>query len=56
MKRWHVHTVLVLASLTSASIGEASGAAPWPHHEEIAPGVHVIGFADRFRSANCGFS
>ena len=28
--------------------------APWPHHEEIAPGVHVIGFADKFRSANCG--
>ena len=55
MKRWYVRTVLVLASLTLASTSEASGAAPWPHHEEVAAGVHVIGFADRFRSANSGF-
>jgi type 1 glutamine amidotransferase len=26
-----------------------------PHHEQIAPGVHVAGFADRYRSANCGW-
>jgi type 1 glutamine amidotransferase len=26
-----------------------------PHHEEVAPGVHAAGFADRWRSANCGW-
>lgn len=26
-----------------------------PHHAEIAPGVHVAGFSDRHRSANCGW-
>jgi type 1 glutamine amidotransferase len=26
-----------------------------PHREQIAPGVHVAGFADRYRSANCGW-
>ena len=26
-----------------------------PHHEEIAPGVHAVGFADRYHSANCGW-
>lgn len=26
-----------------------------PHLEEVAPGVHVAGFADRYQSANCGW-
>ena len=26
-----------------------------PHREQIAPRVHVAGFADRYRSANCGW-
>ena len=26
-----------------------------PHHEEIAPGVHAAGFANRFHSTNCGW-
>jgi type 1 glutamine amidotransferase len=26
-----------------------------PHLEEVAPGVHAAGFADRYRSANCGW-
>ena len=26
-----------------------------PHHDEIAPGMHAAGFADRYRSANCGW-
>jgi Trehalose utilisation/NIPSNAP len=26
-----------------------------PHREEIAPGVHVAGFADRYHSSNCGW-
>ncbi len=26
-----------------------------PHREQLAPGVHVAGFSDRFRSANCGW-
>jgi hypothetical protein len=29
--------------------------APLPHREEIAPGIHVAGFSDRFGSANCGW-
>ncbi len=56
MKRRHVSIALIIAIVTAGSTAVvASAAAPWPHHEEIAPGVHVIGFADRFRSANCGF-
>ena len=26
-----------------------------PHQEQIAPGVYAAGFADRYRSANCGW-
>ena len=26
-----------------------------PHRQRIAPGIHVAGFADRYRSANCGW-
>ena len=40
----------------------AAGAAPapptpaaLPHQQRIAPGIHVAGFADRYRSANCGW-
>jgi len=33
----------------------ASSTAPLPHREEIAPGVHVAGFADRYHSTNCGW-
>ncbi len=32
-----------------------SSAAPLPHREEIAPGVHAAGFADRYHSSNCGW-
>ncbi len=48
--------VLASVALLRASAIDASAAAPpWPHHEEIAPGIHVVGFADRYGSANCGF-
>ncbi|HVU88797.1 MAG TPA: ThuA domain-containing protein, partial [Pirellulales bacterium] len=50
----HALLALAIAGL-STFCSRASMAAPWPHHEENAPGVHVIGFADRFHSANCGF-
>ena len=26
-----------------------------PHAEQLAPGVHVAGFADRYQSVNCGW-
>lgn len=26
-----------------------------PHRQQIAPGIHIAGFADRYRSANCGW-
>jgi type 1 glutamine amidotransferase len=29
---------------------------PLPHPELLAPGVHVAGFSDRYRSANCGWA
>ncbi|MBI2827450.1 MAG: ThuA domain-containing protein [Planctomycetia bacterium] len=31
------------------------GAAELPHHQEIARGVHAVGFADKYGSANCGW-
>ena len=33
----------------------AASALPLPHHEQLTPGVHVAGFSDRHRSANCGW-
>ncbi len=41
----------------AAAAAEKTGSATLglPHREEIAPGVHVAGFADRHRSANCGW-
>ena len=33
----------------------AAGNDALPHHEEIVPGVHAVGFADLYHSANCGF-
>ena len=33
----------------------ASSAGLLPHHEQIAPGVHAAGFADRYHSTNCGW-
>ena len=39
---------LLLASLVSA-------ASTLPHHEEIAPGIHVAGFASKHQSANCAW-
>lgn len=41
----------VLVVLNAAAAADAA----WPHHERLAPDVHVIGFADRYRSANCGW-
>ncbi len=44
--------IACLLALLSPSLAPAAGL---PHHEEIAPGVHAAGFADRWRSANCGW-
>ncbi len=42
--------------LTAILLAALAPAAPLlPHHEEVAPGVHAAGFADRWRSANCGW-
>src|SRR4051794_13367824 len=43
--------VVLLHPLLAARPGAA---APLPHAEEVAPGVHAAGFADRHRSANGG--
>jgi type 1 glutamine amidotransferase len=32
-----------------------SSAGLLPHRDQLAPGVHVVGFSDRHRSANCGW-
>jgi type 1 glutamine amidotransferase len=42
----------LLLALLSPSLAPAAGL---PHHEAVAPGVHAAGFADRWRSANCGW-
>src|SRR5262249_38132679 len=44
----------------AAAAGEAPAkphatAGSLPHRELLAPGVHVAGFSDRHRSANCGW-
>jgi type 1 glutamine amidotransferase/glyoxylase-like metal-dependent hydrolase (beta-lactamase superfamily II) len=44
-----------LVLIVAASAGAAIAQEALPHHEEIAPGVHAAGFADRFQSANCGW-
>jgi type 1 glutamine amidotransferase len=42
-----------------APAGEAAAkpatSAVLPHREQLAPGVYVAGFGDRYRSANCGW-
>ncbi len=45
---------LVCAGLVFGSAPSLVHAA-FPHEKELAPGVHVVGFADRYRSANCGW-
>jgi hypothetical protein len=53
MNIWQTRcAVMLLAGTGFGSIATTAQAA-WPHHDEIAPGVHVVGFADKFRSANC---
>ena len=39
----------------SARSEKPARSAALPHHEEIAPGVFAAGFADRYRSSNCGW-
>ena len=36
------------------TVASAPARAAWPHHQKLAQGVHAIGFADKYRSANCG--
>jgi len=47
--------MLASFSLALAVCSSAAGNDALPHHEEIVPGVHAVGFADLHRSANCGF-
>ena len=44
---------LIFASLLALSNLAASSLLP--HHQQVAPGVHVTGFADAYDSANCGW-
>ena len=46
---------LLLSLLLIALARPAAAAALLPHHEELAPGVHVAGFAARYQSGNCGW-
>jgi type 1 glutamine amidotransferase len=45
---------VILILLIGAAPFAAADEAPWPHHQRLAADVHVIGFADKYRSANCG--
>jgi type 1 glutamine amidotransferase/glyoxylase-like metal-dependent hydrolase (beta-lactamase superfamily II) len=45
-----------LAFLLALALPGVPGAAPaFPHVEEVCPGIRAAGFADRYRSANCGW-
>jgi type 1 glutamine amidotransferase len=50
-------TALALLMATALGGGQrgAQAASELPHREEVAPGVFAAGFADRHRSANCGW-
>jgi type 1 glutamine amidotransferase len=43
------------AQLPERAAAAKTERAALPHREEIAPGVFVAGFADRYHSANCGW-
>ncbi len=51
--------LLVPAPFTKASSAVApskpASSATLPHREQLAQGVHVAGFSDHYRSANCGW-
>lgn len=36
-------------------VGPAAAVPVLPHHAQLCPGVHVAGFSDRHRCANCGW-
>ena len=44
-----------LKSATREAVPKPSMSSALPHRQRIAPGIHVAGFADRYRSANCGW-
>jgi hypothetical protein len=46
--------VIMILLIGTTPCVSAADEVPWPHHQVLAAGVHVIGFADRYRSANCG--
>jgi type 1 glutamine amidotransferase len=48
------HRVGVLAVIIGCWMARL-GAIELPHQQQLAPGVRVLGFADRFQSANCGW-
>ena len=46
---------VLLSLLMIALARPAAAAALLPHHEELAPGVHVAGFAAAYQSGTCGW-
>jgi len=43
------------APARDAAVKPEPSAGLLPHREQLAPGVHVAGFSDRYHSANCGW-
>ncbi|HEY1602628.1 MAG TPA: ThuA domain-containing protein [Pirellulales bacterium] len=52
---WQTRFAVMAFILAGCGRIATTAQAAWPHHEEIAPGIHVVGFADKYRSANCGW-
>ena len=55
MNIWQTHCAVWRIAAGGCGLISTIAEAAWPHHEEIEPGVHAVGFADKFHSANCGW-
>ena len=55
--RYHVSGGMLLLSLLFSPLSMASKHKKelLPHHAEISPGVHAIGFSHQYASSNCGW-
>lgn len=52
---WATALTVLFLTPAFARLEERANPSALPHREQVAPGVHVAGFADRYRSANCGW-
>ncbi|MBX9788224.1 MAG: ThuA domain-containing protein [Pirellulales bacterium] len=48
-------TLPLILALFIGNVPALGADSPLPHRQTLAPGIEVCGFADQFRSANCGW-